>query len=276
MRYDGAPTRRERILAVLLQRGFISVSELAGQLGVSGMTVRRDLRRLEHSGRVHVVHGGARLADGARRTTFAGRLEANSEAKRRVAREAVRLVDDRATVALDAGTTTYEVAVALPKEFSGLVVTHSVPVIQLLLDMPRGSVIGLGGELLTASNAFIGQMTVDAAHQLRIGTFFLGAAAVDQRGAYVEADAERPTKLALMEVADRVVLLADHTKFTVSAPVLLCPLTRLHMLITDRPPPPVVAHSLERAGCRLTVAEQAGGTPIEETAAPVPRARGAP
>jgi DeoR/GlpR family transcriptional regulator of sugar metabolism len=218
------------------------------------MTVRRDLRRLEQSGGVRVVHGGASLAHGSLRTTFDGRAHVNREAKRRIASEALRLIDDRSTVALDAGTTTYEVALALPETFSGSLVTPSLPVIQLLLGRPRGRVIGLGGELLPASHAFMGPMTVEAVNQLRIGTVFLGAAAVDERGVYVEADAERPTKRALIDVADDVVLLADHTKFTAAAPVLLCPLTNIDMLITDRRPPAPLVRSLRRASCRLAIA----------------------
>jgi hypothetical protein len=81
-------------------------------------------------------------------------------------------------------------------DFLGSVVTHSVPVIQLMLNRGSGRVVGLGGDVLPESQAFVGPMTVDAAAGLRVRTLFLGAAAVDDRGVYVATDIERPTKQA--------------------------------------------------------------------------------
>jgi hypothetical protein len=77
-------------------------------------------------------------------------------------------------------------------------------------------VIGLGGDLLVESQAFVGPMTVDATSRVRVRTCFLGAAAADERGVYVATDIERPTKQALMDIADEVILLADHAKFGTS------------------------------------------------------------
>src|SRR5690606_20560027 len=155
----------------------------------------------------------------------------------------------------DAGTTTCALADALPEEFTGCVVTHSVPVIhRLMSSRTQTRLVGLGGDLLRASEAFVGPMTVDAAAHVRVRMFFLGAAAVDGRGVYVAADTERPTKLALMDAADEVVLLADHTKFATSAPVRLCALERLTTIVTDRRPPADLRRQLTAAGVRLLVA----------------------
>ncbi|MBM6404878.1 DeoR/GlpR transcriptional regulator [Phycicoccus sp. CSK15P-2] len=238
MRYTSAPHRRAWIVDRLRETGFISVASLTSDLGVSDMTVRRDLRKLEDRGEVRVVHGGVSLRHGPLHDpAFAGRSGLQADAKDAIAREASRLVSHTDILAVDAGTTAYAVARALPSDFAGTVVTHSVPVIQLLLRRDRVRVVGLGGELLHESQAFAGQMAVDAIRSLRVGTLFLGAAAVDERGVYVATDNERPTKLALIDIADRVVLLADRTKFTAAAPVLLCPLDRIDLLVTDEPLP---------------------------------------
>ncbi|KRE60953.1 hypothetical protein ASG78_11335 [Nostocoides sp. Soil756] len=238
MRYVSAPRRRRWILERLQETGFISVASLAQDLAVSDMTVRRDLRKLEERGEVRVVHGGVSLLHGPMHNpAFAARSDLESAAKAAIAREAHEFVGPEDTVAIDAGTTAYAVARALSSDFAGTVVTPSVPVIQLLLSRGRVRVVALGGELLHESQAFAGQMTVDAVKGLRVGTLFLGAAAVDERGVYVATDNERPTKLALIDVADRVVLLADHSKFSTAAPVLLCPLDRIDALVTDGPLP---------------------------------------
>lgn len=256
MRYEEAPARRRQILDTLSADGFLSVRDIAAELGVSDMTVRRDLRRLEVAGEVRVVHGGASLPHGTLRTPdFLARASQGSDAKRRIARAALRLVADGDAVAVDAGTTAYALAAALPERQAGCVITHSVPVVQLMLGRSPGRVVVLGGDLLASSQAMIGPMSVHAAQALRPRTFFLGVGAVDQWGAYVDTDLERPTKLALMSAADRVVLLADSHKFARSAPVRLCELDALHTLVTDTEPPGELAHRLEDAGVELIIAD---------------------
>jgi DeoR family fructose operon transcriptional repressor len=255
MRYDTAPGRRQLIMERLRETGFISVADLTHDLGVSDMTVRRDLRKLEQQGEVRVVHGGVSSLHGPMHTpAFVSRASMDASAKKAIANTARTLVGDTDTIAIDAGTTTYALAQVLPHSYEGTIVTHSVPVIQLLLNRGQGRVVGLGGELLHESQAFAGQMTVDAARGLRVTTLFLGAAAVDERGVYVATDNERPTKLALIDIADQVVLLADHTKFAASAPVLLCPHERITTLVTDTEPSRAAAEHLRTTGTRIIVA----------------------
>ncbi|MEO5743918.1 MAG: DeoR/GlpR family DNA-binding transcription regulator [Terracoccus sp.] len=255
MRYDTAPGRRQLIMERLRETGFVSVTSLTHDLGVSDMTVRRDLRKLEQRGEVRVVHGGVSALHGPLHSpAFVSRASMDAAAKKAIATTARALVEDTDTIAIDAGTTAYALAQVLPHHFDGTIVTHSIPVIQLMLSRGQGRVVGLGGELLHESQAFAGQMTVDAAHGLRVQTLFLGAAAVDERGVYVATDNERPTKLALIDIADQVVLLADHTKFTTSAPVLLCPHERITTLVTDAEPTPAAAKHLLSTGTRIIVA----------------------
>jgi DeoR/GlpR family transcriptional regulator of sugar metabolism len=72
---------------------------------------------------------------------------------------------------------------------------------------------------------------------------------------YVAADAERATKQALLDVADEVVLVADHTKFARSAPVLLTDHARIDVLVTDRAPAPTLADRLGRSGVEVRLAD---------------------
>ncbi|MBB3664239.1 MULTISPECIES: DeoR/GlpR family DNA-binding transcription regulator [Prauserella salsuginis group] len=252
LRYDDAPARRGVILEQLHTAGFLAISDLSKQLGVSDMTVRRDVRRLERDGKVRVVHGGVSLPPADQPPAFEGRVRARHEAKQRIGAHAAGLLAGSDTIAVDAGTTPYELALALPDDFAGSVVSHSVPVLQRMLSLPAARTVALGGDLNHDSQAFVGPITVDTAAQLRVKTFFLGAAAVDERGVYVATDRERPTKLALMDIADRVVLLADHSKFDAAAAVLLCPLSRLDTVVTDRRP--ALADLFDGAGVQLDLA----------------------
>jgi len=252
LRYGDAPARRRAILGRLRASGFCGVSELADELQVSEMTVRRDLRTLEAGHQVRLVHGGASLPpDSLGVARFSSRAASGDAAKREIARAAAALIGPRDTIAVDAGTTAFQLARALPEDFAGCVVTHSVPVIQHMLSRPPVRVVGLGGDLYHPSQAFVGPTTVEMASSLRVRTVFLGAAALDERGIYCEADVERPTKRALMSIADEVVLLVDHGKFATSAPVLLCRYADIGTLATDGPPPAAVTGALSAAGTRL-------------------------
>lgn len=254
-RYRSAPDRRRRIVELLAGTGFRSVVDLAADLGVSDMTIRRDLRVLEADGAVRSVHGGAWLPPADVATpAFGVRAGVQVAAKRRIASVAVGLVARDEPIAIDAGTTAYEVARLLRSDFVGTVVTHSVPVIAHLMSREGISVVGLGGELLAGSQALVGSAGVEAARSLRVRRLFLGAAAVDERGIYVDADAERATKLAMLGMADRVVLVADHSKFLSAAPVLLCGLEQVGQLITDARPGRAASKALQQAGVEIVIA----------------------
>jgi DeoR/GlpR family transcriptional regulator of sugar metabolism len=124
--------------------------------------------------------------------------------------------------------------------------------------MPSVRVTGVGGQLYTPSQAFAGPSAVEQLNGLRVRLFFLGVAAIDRQGVYVEADIERPVKQALMDAADKTIVVADHGKFDHSAPVRLTDFDRIDRLITNRRPPLAIDEQLRRHGVHVTVVEQPG------------------
>jgi DeoR/GlpR family transcriptional regulator of sugar metabolism len=255
MRYDSAPQRRTHVMAVLRRAGFLSVADLSDQLGVSQMTVRRDLRRLAETGEVVLVHGGVSLPPGGVvGPGYASRALTHADAKLAIGVAAAGLVRPGDTIGIDSGTTAAEVAHALPADFDGCVLTHSVPVLANMLSRPRSRVIGIGGELLHDNQAMVGFASLDLVRRMRVRLLFLGAGAVDERGAYVRSEVELSAKHALMEIADEVVLLADASKLTASAPVQVCGFDRIDTLICDAAPTPAVAAALRRTGTRVITA----------------------
>jgi DeoR/GlpR family transcriptional regulator of sugar metabolism len=253
LRYEAAAERRACILSNLRGAGFVSIADLARDLRVSQMTIRRDLHTLEGSGHVRVVHGGASLAPGALRgAVFPD--DAHARNQERVARRAVGLVGATDTVAIDAGATGYAVARALREDFGGCVITHSMPVLQLLAER-KGAIrmVALGGELLADCGAFVGPTTEAAVAQLRARTFFLSPFAVDSRGMYARSPAEASVQRSLMDITDEVVLVATHEAFTRSAPARVARLERLTAVVAEPWLPPEVAGALKRAGVTLHV-----------------------
>lgn len=248
-----AAARRDEIRRRLERDGFAAVSELAGVLGVSDMTVRRDLRRLEEEGLLHVVHGGARRHSGG---DFLARGSEQAGPKRRIGETAAGLLEPDEVVLFDAGTSVLEVARSLPGAFHGYVITHSVPILRALSDRPDVRVNCLGGDLSTASQALVGPTTMENLEKVTARTALLGTAAVSARGLYVAQDIERSAKLGFIERSERVVLVADHSKLDESAALLLAPLDVVDVLVTDGPVPSSLARALSAAGVEVVLAAE--------------------
>lgn len=248
--------RQARIMDLLTQRGFYGTAELATTLGVSGMTVRRDLRPLAARGAVRVVHGGVGLPDNGLHTPgFSFRVGEDAAGKATIAQSAQAFVNPGDAIVIDAGTTCLAFALALPTSFAGKVITHSVPVLQRTLSLAAARTIGLGGELLHDSQALVGEAAVDSLETLRATTAFVGLAALDDDGLYIERELERSIKCAVMSSARKVVVLASASKIGRTAMVRLCGLPGMDVLITDAAPPPEVMQALRQNHVRVVIAE---------------------
>lgn len=254
-RHEGAGERREWILSTLRTDGFVPISDLARRLGVSHMTIRRDLHVLESTGAIRIFHGGAALAPHVLRGT-AFEDDEESSARRRVAATAAAMVEPGDVIVIDAGPTGYALAQALGDDFAGCVITHSMPVLQLFDE--RGTAaraVALGGELLADRHAFVGPTAEAAVSELRARTFFFAPAAVDDRGMYAHSAAEGSLQSRLLDIADRVVLLATAETFTSSAPARVAYLDRLTAIVCDRRPPAEVAAALRRLSVMTHIAK---------------------
>ena len=264
-RPEAAAQRQAWILSTLRPVGFLSINDLARELGVSHMTVRRDLHALAETGDVRMVHGGVSLPPepwrrAAARSGADGPVafvdDDHQPERAGVAERAAALVAPMDTIALDAGPTTFALARALPAEFRGSVITHSMPVLRLFDERPSAATaVALGGELLAERHAFVGPATEAALEQLRARTFFLSPAAVDAHGVYARTPAEASVQRRLIEIAYRVVLVATSEVYATSAPARIAALNRLTTLISDRPPPPSTAAALHRADVTTDVTE---------------------
>jgi DeoR family fructose operon transcriptional repressor len=230
LRYTAAPERREEILRRMRDTGHVSAPELSADLDVSERTVRRDLQKLADLGLVELVYGGALALGGLTpRSPFGARSLARSAQKRAIAGLALRFVEPGATIGLDAGTTTLEMARLLPGDVT--VVTHSLPAMGALGEHPR--LIGLGGLHHPPTQAFTGPDTVAAIGRLRVHTFFLAASGLNRLGAYCGTPLDAEAKRAFIGIAGRVVLLADSSKLHQTAPVPICGYDRVDALVTD-------------------------------------------
>ncbi|MEU4558979.1 DeoR/GlpR family DNA-binding transcription regulator [Actinoplanes sp. NPDC023936] len=232
-----AQQRQSAILDRVRATGGVRVSELATEYGVSDMTIRRDLEALADRGLLAKVHGGATTVSpgSAYEPGFAAKSVRQRGEKTAIAMRAAALVSPGDAIALSAGTTTAELAQRLVDVPSLTVVTNSIPVADVFYrgGRPDQTVVLTGGTR-TPSDALVGPVAVAAIASLHLDLLFLGVHGMSERAGYttpnlMEADTDR----ALVEASERLVVLADHTKWGTVGISSIVPLERADVLITD-------------------------------------------
>jgi DeoR/GlpR family transcriptional regulator of sugar metabolism len=191
-----------------------SVGELSQALGVSEVTIRKDLDLLESQGLLVRVHGGA-MASGRGRLEqhFATREQQRLDEKRRIAQAAARLVQSGQRIFLDASTTALQVA-RLLKDREGLTVVTNGLYTALELNFSAGvSTIVVGGTMRRRSSSLVGSLSADLLLRLRVDIGFFGAQAVTAEG-LMEGDLdEAQLKQRMVQVSATTVGIVDSSKF---------------------------------------------------------------
>ena len=230
-----AEDRRDRIEAELRRKGRVSVGRLAAAYDVTPETVRRDLIELEGRGEVRRVHGGAVALERLRvEPAVAERSGHMAAQKAAIAAAAARqFPGDGGTVLLDAGTTTGALLEFLPTDRRLTVVTNAVPHALALAAITTVTTIVVGGRLRARTLANVDEFAVDTVRNLRVDVAFLATNGISERGCSTPDTAEAAVKRAMVGAADRVVLLADHTKFGDEHFVRFADLSDLDVVVTD-------------------------------------------
>ncbi|GIJ80906.1 DNA-binding transcriptional regulator of sugar metabolism, DeoR/GlpR family [Micromonospora phaseoli] len=259
-----AQQRQAAILDRVRTTGGVRVGELAAEHGVSDMTIRRDLDLLHERGLLAKVHGGATVAGATDEPGFQAKSVRQQAEKAAIAARAARLVRPGAAIALSAGTTTAELARQLVDVPGLTVVTNSLPVADILHDRGRDDqTVVLTGGVRTPSDALVGPLAVAAVRALHLDLLFLGVHGITERTGFTTPNLmEAETNRALVAAADRLVVLADHTKWGTVGISAIAPLTDAHLLVTDDRLPPQARRLLtERVGELVVVSMAGQGTP---------------
>ncbi|HEX6487357.1 MAG TPA: DeoR/GlpR family DNA-binding transcription regulator [Candidatus Dormibacteraeota bacterium] len=218
----------------LHERGRIAVGQAAGELRVSEMTVRRDLRTLEELGWARRVRGGALPVGPAQ---LSDRQRRRARAKGVIATKLAGLVPDLGAVALDASSTVLRLATALPPIRSLDVITNSLGTFESLQGQPGVRAMLTGGTRDARTGSLVGPLAVASARRLATARFFMSAAAVDQALGPCEASLEEvEVKLALAEVSAEVVLAVDSSKLNSRAVAPSLGWEQISLLVTELDP----------------------------------------
>jgi DeoR/GlpR family transcriptional regulator of sugar metabolism len=246
-----ARQRQAIILDRVRESGAVRVADLARELGVSDMTVRRDLEVLHDHGLLEKVHGGATLISGlaSYEPGFVAKSALQQAEKAAIAAEAARLVEPGMAIAISAGTTTHTLAERVAEVPGVTVVTNSLRVADVLYRSGRrDQTVILTGGVRTPSEALVGSFAVAQLRSVHLDLVFMGVHGMDGKAGYTcpnlsEADTDR----ALIEAGRRLVVLADHTKWGVIGIASIARLDQADVLVSDTGLDPVAQATIREA-----------------------------
>lgn len=250
-------TRQKQICELVARRGDCSIEELVALLGVSGMTIRRDLQALADQGKVIRTHGGAAMAEQISfEFEFLNRVRDNQLAKEAIAAAAAAQIKDGESVMLDSGTTTLELAKQLRGRRGLTIITSSLPIAAQLQYDQQIEVLLLGGRLRASSPDLAGAITETNLETLRADAAFLGADAIDHQGAVYQQSPEVARMVTKMAAsAGRVYVVADGSKLGKTALWRFGRLVDWSALITDASADRSLLTALKKTGVRVIKAE---------------------
>ena len=251
---------RERwhvILTLVRQRGLLRVSELSNHLLASSATVRRDLCKLEAMGQIKRVHGGVQAVEAAAQSHLAtGAFDVsqthNAGCKRSLAQAAVAMCEDGESIIINAGSTTWFMAEFLRGKRLQIL-TNSIPISQELIATSDNRIVLPGGEVFREQGIILSPFDQDAIQHFTASKMFMSCYSISPLG-IIEGDpliARAEAKL--LARADKLIVIADSSKFETRGSMALCPLSRVHTLITDADAPQAMLEILRSAGVKIVI-----------------------
>lgn len=255
-----AVDRRHRILEQVAEHQTIHIAELAAELGVSEMTIRRDITRLERDGFLRRTYGGATAhITRSMELLFNARALENAPAKRVIGMHAAEMLTLQRMLFVGIGSTTEQFAMFLPPHNDLTVVTGSLPVASLL-GTRKGRVVVLGGSVLTDELACVGPVAAATVRRYHADTAVLGAAGLSARHGITElSDEAAEIQRLMIEHSDRLVILADGSKVGQTTMASVASADRITTLITTENAPVQELVELEALGVETVVVPHPSG-----------------
>lgn len=252
--------RQNDILAAVRESGSASITALAERLAVSTETIRRNIQPLIEAGALLRFHGGVMDPEREEYPPFQRRMLVNRDGKRKVAELVRRLIRDGDSLILDNGTTTAYVAEAL-SDHSGLVaVTNSAQIATRLCARSDNRVFMAGGELSGDDASAYGAAPLEFLRQFEVQYALISVAGVTARGDLADFHLfEAEFARAAMHQARETWIITDVSKFGHDAPVRVCELDAVDVLICDSAPPEAFAERCRAADVRLVIPDEAAG-----------------
>jgi DeoR/GlpR family transcriptional regulator of sugar metabolism len=256
-----AVDRRHLILERVAEQQTIHIADLARELGVSEMTIRRDIGRLERDGFLRRTYGGATAhVTRSMELGFNARALHQTSAKRLIGMRAAQLVEDLTTLFVGIGTTAEQFALFLPALEGRTVVTDSIPLASFLGTRP-GRVVVLGGVVRRDELSCIGPVAAATVGRYQAEAAVLGAAGLSAGGGITELyDDEADIHRLMIDRSDRLIVLADGSKLGAVTVAAVAPTRAIDVLVTDESAPTAELELFREQGVEVVVAERSTET----------------
>jgi DeoR family transcriptional regulator, ulaG and ulaABCDEF operon transcriptional repressor len=256
--------RAEIVRNLLAARGFLSIADIMAATGVSAASARRDAGRLADAGYAERLHGGIQAIGDAfskailqtplATRSFDASRTVNIDAKRAIARKAVEMCAAGDVIIINGGTTTFQMSEFL-RETRVKILTNSYPLAEFLIHETQNRVALPGGEVYRDQKLIVAPFDDDAIQHYSARLMFMSAISIGPLGV-IEGDpliARAETKL--LKRASKLIILADASKFVARGSLVVCPLSRIHTLITDSATQPDALAMLREAGVHTIVVD---------------------
>jgi DeoR family fructose operon transcriptional repressor len=268
-----AEERRSRIQDLLARQASVTIADLVEAFGTSEMTIRRDLDDLEARGVCQRIYGGAislrvnayRTPTNAGYPTYALREQCCAQEKTAIGRRAATLVQPGDLIAIDSGTTASHLAHALRTTEPITVITNSIGVLAQLYDVTAISLISPGGTLSIETSmapggdmSFVGPIAAASLRSLRPNRAFIGASGLSvAHGVFNVGLFQAEIKRTLIDIAEEVILITDHTKFGQVSGFIVADMRSFHKIVTDTQAPARDVEELRELGIDVILVEPA-------------------
>lgn len=249
--------RQKELIEIIQNQGYLNAAEAAETFNVSIATIRRDLKQLEHQGLLEKKYGGAQLPPGApvSMLPFALRQSHFRSSKAAIAAEALRHIPDGSTIALDAGSTLFEVALLLKEKSNLIIISSDVISANEMLKHEKNQIYMMGG-FLTKDGSSSGDFAEDFINKITNIDIFL--CSCDGANPKYGISNENPNinnlKKNYMSKALKTIALIDHSKFSQNAFYKMCDFNEVDLLITDSSTPNDILNELKSLGTSIEIA----------------------
>ncbi|CCQ93796.1 Transcriptional regulator, DeoR family [[Clostridium] ultunense Esp] len=225
--------RQQIIFDQIRRKGSVRISQLMKSLAASESTIRRDLEELERQGLIKRVHGGAVLVQHmAIEASNYDKQDLFAEEKERIGKFAASLVEEHSSILIDAGTTTAALARALQTP-NVKIITNALNIAEIL-SSKKYTVLAAGGVIKTNTYAMVGEITIETIRNFHADICFLGMNGISEETGLTTPDMQEAwVKRAMMRAAEKVVLLADSSKFGKTTLTHVGEVGEVDILVTD-------------------------------------------
>lgn len=244
--------RHQQIRTLVSERGVISIAELTERLGVSHMTIRRDIQKLEQKGILVTVSGGVQSLERlASEPSHQDKATMFSDQKELIGELAAQQIPLNATIYLDAGTTTLAIARRLVSRDDLTVITNDFVIVNFLMEFSQCRLMHTGGTICRENRSCVGEATAQALRGMFFDLAFISASSWSMRGLTTPSEDKVAVKRAIVEASHKRILVCDSSKYGKVGTFLAVPISVFDCVICDHGLPASARDALNRADIKL-------------------------